>query len=115
MMRDEMAATKAQIDGTDDIATLIDWYDYADDMAESVKANIEARDLADVSDDSWFYRASDKFAYCKVAMNRIEKRLFRLGFDGRLGVDLASAADMKEMRRDIYGLRVRVSGLERGK
>lgn len=109
----DWAATKEDIDGVDDVATLIEWYDFADDTAVQVQSLIEARNLADVSDDDWFFRSSDKIAHCKVAMRRIEKRLFRLGFDGRLEPEHISVGEMKETRRSINDLRTRMNFIEK--
>lgn len=80
----EHTATREQIEACTDIATLVRWFDDADDMAVNIAATITAREASDISDDEWFFRSSDKYAFCRQAMHRIQKRLYRLGYEGRL-------------------------------
>ena len=102
----EMTATKTQIDTATDTDTLIGWYDHAEDMATNILATIEARDLADLNEDEWFYRASDKYAHCKVAMKRVLRRLDRIGFDGVCGPD-------DRLRDRVLALELQAMGGER--
>jgi len=110
----EMTATKAQIDTATDTTTLIGWYDHAEDMAENIMATIKARDAADIADDEWFYRASDKYAHCKVAMKRVLKRLHRLSYEGRVELEGVARADMREFARQMHALRTRMNAIDGG-
>lgn len=110
----EMTATKAQIDTATDTGQLIAWYDHAEDMATNILATIEARDLADLNEDEWFYRASDKYAHCKVAMKRVLKRLHRLGYEGRVELEGVARADMRDFARQMHALRTRMNALDGG-
>jgi len=111
-MKDD-AFTKEEIDGNAEIASLIDWWDEMDDQAKRVRAAVDIRALGNVSEDEWFFRASDRYSYCETAKSRIEKKLFRLGFDGRLEPEHVSISEIKEFRRYIHDIKTRINVVEK--
>lgn len=92
-------ASREDIFACDRPAALYAWHADAQDILDSIKAQVEMNDLLEIDEgDNWAIRARDKATYARIGMKRIERRLLELGCDLPASSDSALAEQLRRVK-----------------
>lgn len=98
-------ASREAIFDCDHPDTLYAWHTDAQDILDSIKAQVEMNDLLEIDEgDSWAIRARDKATYARIAMKRIERRLLDMGHDLPPSSDSALAEQLRRVKGTVARL-----------